>query len=40
MELEFLLRRTPKWRKTAKGILFKSGDIVEHGEAAEEAASD
>ena len=38
MELEFLLRRTPKWRKTAQGILFKDGDIVEHGEAAEEAA--
>jgi hypothetical protein len=39
MELEFLLRRTPQWRETAKGILFKKGDIVEHGEAAEEAAS-
>lgn len=39
MELEFLLRRTPKWRDTAKGILFTSGDIVQHGEAAEEAAS-
>ena len=38
MELEFLLRKTPKWRKTAKGILFKAGDIVENGEAAEEAA--
>ena len=40
MELEFLLRRTPKWRTTAKGILFTSGDIVDHGEAAEEAAGD
>ena len=38
MELEFLFRKTPKWRETAKGILFKSGDIVENGEAAEEAA--
>jgi hypothetical protein len=38
MELEFLLRRTPKWRETARGILFTEGDIVEHGEAAEEAA--
>jgi len=40
MELEFLLRKTPKWRDTAKGILFQSGDIVENGEAAEEAAGD
>ena len=40
MELEFLLRRTPKWRETDKGILFKNGDIVKRGEAAEEAASD
>jgi hypothetical protein len=36
MDLEFLLRRTPKWRETLKGILFKPGDIVEHGEEAEE----
>jgi len=36
MDLEFLLRRTPKWRETLKGILFKSGDIVEHAEEAEE----
>ena len=40
MDLEFLLRRTPVWRETAAGILFQAGDIVEHGEAAEEAASD
>ncbi len=38
MDLEFLLRRTPVWRKTAEGILFQPGDIVAHGEAAEEAA--
>jgi hypothetical protein len=38
MELEFLLRKTPKWRETAKGILFTRGDIVKHGEAAEAAA--
>jgi hypothetical protein len=38
MDLEFLLRRTPLWREIAKGILFQDGDIVEHGEAAEEAA--
>ena len=35
MDLEFLLRRTPAWREIAQGILFKSGDIVEHGEEAE-----
>lgn len=38
MELEFLLRKKPQWRETAQGILFKDGDIVKHGEAAEEAA--
>jgi hypothetical protein len=36
MDLEFLLRRKPKWRETLKGILFMDGDIVEHGEEAEE----
>jgi uncharacterized protein len=35
MDLEFLLRRTPAWRQVAQGILFQSGDIVEHGEEAE-----
>jgi len=38
MDLEFLLRQKPKWRETLKGILFKSGDIVKHGDAAEEAS--
>jgi hypothetical protein len=38
MDLELLLRRTPKWREIAKGVLFQDGDIVEHGEAAEAAA--
>jgi uncharacterized protein len=38
MDLEFLLRRTPLWREIARGILFREGDIVEHGEDAEEAA--
>src|SRR4051812_568243 len=38
MDLEFLMRRTPLWREIAEGILFQDGDIVEHGEAAEEAA--
>jgi hypothetical protein len=38
MDLELLLRRTPKWREIAKGVLFQDGDIVEHGEASEAAA--
>ena len=38
MDLEFLLRRTPVWREIAEGILFQEGDIVEHGEEAEEEA--
>jgi hypothetical protein len=40
MDLEFLLRRTPKWREIAEGVLFQEGDIVEHGEAAEAGADD
>src|SRR3954469_17820076 len=36
MNLEFLLRRTSKWRVVLEDILFKKGDIVEHGEEAEE----
>src|SRR6184192_997856 len=39
MDLEFLLRRTPLWREIAEGILFQDGDIVEHGEEAEEEAT-
>ncbi len=39
MDLEFLLRRTPMWREIAQGVLFRSGDIVEHAEAAEAQAS-
>ena len=35
MDLEFLLRRSPRWRQIAEGVLFRDGDIVEHGEAAE-----
>ena len=40
MDLEFLLRRTPVWREIARGVLFQTGDIVEHGESAEAAATD
>jgi hypothetical protein len=36
MDLEFLLRRTPQWRTILQDILFKPGDIVAHGEEAEE----
>jgi hypothetical protein len=37
MDLEFLLRRTPKWRIALETILFTEGDIVESGEEAEDA---
>ena len=37
MDLEFLLRRTPKWRIALQTILFTEGDIVESGEEAEDA---
>ncbi len=36
MDLEFLLRKKPVWRKTLEGILFKQGDIVKLGEKAEQ----
>jgi hypothetical protein len=36
MDLEFLMRRKPAWRDVLKEILFQPGDIVEHGEEAEE----
>lgn len=38
MDLEYLLRRTPKWREIAQGILFTEGDIVERGEESEAEA--
>jgi hypothetical protein len=37
MDLEFLLRRKPRWREIARGILFRDGDNVERGETAEHA---
>jgi hypothetical protein len=37
MALEFLSRRKPKWRAVLQEVLFKPGDIVEHGEQGEEA---
>jgi hypothetical protein len=36
MDLEFLLRQKPEWRLIAQRVLFQDGDIVEHGEEAEE----
>ncbi len=40
MDLEFLLRRTPKWRAALQQILFSKGDIVAAGERGEEAEDD
>jgi len=37
MDLEFLLRRVPKWRAALQNILFTDGDIVEAGERGETA---
>ena len=37
MDLEFPTRRTPKWRVALRDVLFTEGDIVEHGEQAEDA---
>jgi hypothetical protein len=36
MNLEFLGRRNDKWRTVLQDVLFKQGDIVEHGEQAED----
>ena len=38
MDLEFLLRQKKEWREILQGILFKPGNIVEHGDEAEEAS--
>ena len=35
MNLEFLSRRNDKWRTVLEDVLFKDGDIVAHGQAAE-----
>ena len=37
MDLEFLLRRKPKWRAALQAILFQPGDIVQHGKQGEKA---
>lgn len=36
MDLEWLLRRKPKWRAAVKGVVGQPGDIVENGERAED----
>jgi hypothetical protein len=38
MDLEFLLRKKPEWRTILKTVLFRDGNIVEHGEEAEKKA--
>jgi uncharacterized protein len=40
MSLEFLTRNNAKWRVALKKVLFTDGDIVEHGEQAEEEATE
>ena len=40
MDLEFLLRRTPKWRTIMKNMLFKKGDLTKLAEKAEEEVSE
>src|SRR5438067_4555372 len=37
MDLEFLLRANKEWKETLQAILFQKGDIVEHGEEAEDS---
>lgn len=37
MDLEFLLRRKPRWRAALRAILFTDGDIVARGKEGEEA---
>lgn len=37
MDLEFLIRHTPKWRVALQNILFRSGDIIANAERGEDA---
>jgi uncharacterized protein len=39
MDLEFLMRANPLWRRTAQGILFTGGDIVDNGGRSEAEAA-
>ncbi|MEO8821054.1 MAG: hypothetical protein ABI267_00775 [Ginsengibacter sp.] len=38
MDLEFLLRKLPKWQETLQPILFQTGNIVELGKKGEKKA--
>lgn len=38
MDLEFLLRKKPKWQAELQRILFQQGDIVKLGKRGEQAA--
>ncbi len=40
MDLEFLIRMKPEWKKILQVVLFKKGNIVELGEEAEEEDSE
>ena len=37
MSLELVLRQQPDFREVPQGILFRNGDIVRHGEEAEDS---
>ncbi len=38
IDLEFLMRKEPTWRKVLEAILFKQGDLVKLAQEAEEKA--
>lgn len=40
MDLEFLLRRKPKWKAVLQSILFHEGEIVALGSEGEKAEED
>lgn len=37
MDLEFLFRKKPEWKKIAQGVLFTKGPITKNADKAEEA---
>jgi hypothetical protein len=37
MDLEFLIRRTPKWRVALQKVLFQNGNIIDNKERGEDA---
>ena len=40
MDLEWLLRHTPKWRVAAEKVIFQTGDIVGNKEKGEDAVEE